>query len=101
MCQLDVRKPTTSAQQRVLDAIRSFANEHDRSPTLRQLAKRLGREWTTAWEDVQKLNDAGMLQLDAHNGRILLHTRCWFCGQSLRSPEPRPNDNRSVFDNGS
>lgn len=98
MCQSDVSKPTTATQRRVLDAIRKFDSEQGHSPTLRELADSLGREWTTAGEHVQKLNDAGMLQLDARNGRILLHTRCWFCGQALRSQEPLSDDDRSVFD---
>lgn len=65
--------PLSRRQLQVLDAIRSFADRHRRSPSVRELAAALGRSCSTIHGHLRALEAKGLLTLDgsAHGMQLV------------------------------
>ena len=65
--------PITPAQQRVLDVIRRHLEEHNRTPTIRQICEELGLKSTfSVSTQIQRLQKKGHL---AYGPRVALSDR--------------------------
>lgn len=66
---MQVMKPLTGKQKQVSDFINAFIREKGFSPSLKEIAKHLGKEVSTAQYFVEQLKQKGYLKKDANMAR--------------------------------
>lgn len=71
----------TEKQEEVIIYIRDYIEEHDRSPTMDEIGKKLGITPSTAWQHVNTLVQKGLILVQRKKARSIF----------IRAPEYKPD----------